>query len=151
MALGDLVLRHWRRSLECHHLCMVINGRSLLPDVISKVVGFLCDDKALLVGRRDGIIFVMTMRLDAIIGSVPMGGGGGVWRIATHTRARYIAVAVGNGEVRLLDFAVFPPIQVGAGLMPLQGRRCVSMAFLPDGDKLPYVFCVADDGSEGQL
>ena len=90
MALGDLLVRQWRPPLECHHLCMVIKGTSLLPSAISSVEGFLCDTHALLVGRRDGTIFIMTMRLDAIIGSFPMGGGGGVWLIATHPRAIYV-------------------------------------------------------------
>ena len=141
MALYDLLVRHWGRSLECHHLCMVIRGTSLLPNAISRVVGFLCDTHALLVGRRDGTIFVMTTRLDAIIGSFTVDDGGGVWRIATHARACYVAVPMGNGDLRLLDFAAFPPIEVGARLMPLQGRRCVSMAFLPDGDKLVVGCC----------
>ncbi len=52
----------------------------------SKVVEFLCDRKAVLVGRREGAIIVMSRRLDAILGSVTM-----------H-----------NAELRLLDFAMAP-------------------------------------------
>ena len=144
MALGAQLLREWKRSLECYHLCMVSKAWRLSPTVGSKVVGFLCDRKAVLVGRRDGAIIVMTRRLDAILGSVTMHNGGGVWRIATHKCARYVAVAMSSGELRLLDFRTGAPIEA-ASFMPLQGRCIVSMAFLPDGDRLVV------GGSDGSI
>ena len=144
MALGAQLMREWKRSLECHHLCMVSKARCLSATAGSIVVEFLCDRKAVLVGRRDGAIIVMTRRLDAILGSVTMHNGGGVWRIATHKCARYVAVAMSNGELRLLDFRTDPPI-VAASFMPLQGPRIVSMAFLPDGDSLVV------GGSDGSI
>ncbi len=73
-----------------------------------------------------------------------MHNGGGVWRIATHKCARYVAVAMSSGELRLLDFRTGPPIEA-ASFMPLQGRRIVSMAFLPDGDRLVV------GGSDGSI
>jgi len=144
MALGAQLLREWKRSLECYHLCMVSKAWCLSRAAGSKVVEFLCDRKALLVGRRDGTIIYMTRRLDAILGSVTMHNGGGVWRIATHKCADYVAVAMGNGELRLLDFRTGAPI-VAASFMPLQGRRVVSMAFLPDGVSLMV------GGSDGSI
>ena len=56
MALGAQLLREWKRSLECYHLCMVSKAWCLSRAAGSKVVEFLCDRKALLVGRRDGTI-----------------------------------------------------------------------------------------------
>ncbi len=141
MALGAQLLREWKRSLECYHLCMVSKAWCLSRAAGSKVVEFLCDRKALLVGRRDGTIIYMTRRLDAILGSVTMHNGGGVWRIATHKCADYVAVAMGNGELRLLDFRRGAPIEA-ASFMPLHGRRVVSMAFLPDGDNFGSVYAV---------
>ncbi len=73
-----------------------------------------------------------------------MHNGGGIWRTATHKGARYVALAMSSGELRLLDFRTDPPI-VAASFMPLQGPRIVSMAFLSDGDSLVV------GGSDGSI